>query len=186
MPNYTRFRVAGGTFFLTLVTYDRARWFDDPDNVRHLRRAVAQVRSELPFRVVGAVVLPDHLHFIWNLPHDDGNFSSRISRVKGLFTRAVVAIRPRALPASRQRRGEQVVWQRRFWEHAIRDERDLANHLDYIHYNPVKHAVASCPHAWPYSSFHRWVRTGQYSRDWYCVCRGEKPKAPRDLATSGE
>ena len=187
MPNYTRYRVEGGTVFLTLVTFDRAPIFGEPANVQRLGSVVARMKRERPFETVGAVLLPDHGHLIWRLPDDDADFSSRVGRLKALFTRALARADDPTRSSSRRLHREQTVWQRRFWEHTIRDERDLAHHLDYIHYNPVQHGVASCPHAWPYSSFHRWVRTGEYPIDWYCSCGKKKPRAPTfNVPSTGE
>ncbi|MBW4563954.1 MAG: transposase [Mojavia pulchra JT2-VF2] len=180
MPNYRRAYIAGGTVFLTLVTYQRHPLFAKPENVAMLRQAVATVRAESPFEIVGAAVLPDHLHFIWTLPPEDSNYSKRVGRIKVLFTRALKGneLLTEELPLSRGKHREQDVWQRRFWEHTIRDENDLRNCLDYIHYNPVKHGLVSCPHLWQYSSFHKWLRQGHYSNDWGCQCNDKEANIP--------
>ena len=192
MPEYRRWLLPGGTYFLTLVTDRRRPLFADETNVSHLRKALRVVRDERPFDVVAAVVLPDHIHFLWALPPEDADFSSRVGRVKVGFTRLLAADGPSkrladgADPAgnahgsssSRKRHREASVWQRRFWEHAIRDERDLERHMDYIHYNPVKHGLAECPHEWPYSSFEKWVRAGVYEATWCCQCDGQRRRAP--------
>jgi putative transposase len=186
MPQYRRSYLPGGTFFLTLVTYCRRPLFKQPDNIALLRAAIAKVKQEKPFTVIGAVILPDHLHFLWTLPADDCNYSVRVSRLKVLFTRALKQKEPSTLniSASRQKHRESDVWQRRFWEHTIRDEADWQQHLDYIHYNPVKHGLVSCPHLWAYSSFTRWVERGSYSADWGCVCSGKVIQLPdfKDIA----
>jgi putative transposase len=126
--------------------------------VRLLARALRSTRASHPFTTQAIVVLPDHLHTIRTLPHDDADFSLRWELVKKRFTKQlnldVGSERPKAL------------WQARFWEHLIRDERDLAFHLDYVHYNPVKHGYAECAHDWTYSTFPRYVRDGRYSPDW--------------------
>lgn len=177
MPQYRRMRIPGGTYFLTLVTYQRQPLFADEENVAKLRRAIATIKQEKPFNIIGAVVLPDHLHFIWTLPPNDANYSWRVSRLKVLFTRSLNNYQslPQKISYSRQKHREKNVWQRRFWEHTIRDETDLAHHLDYIHYNPVKHRLVSCPHLWQYSSFHRSVAAGLYTLDWGCSCGGKQP-----------
>ena len=176
MPQYRRMRVPGGTYFLTLVTYQRQPLFAEEENVAKLRRAIcplgshfviATTKKEKPFNLIGAVVLPDHLHFIWTLPPNDANYSLRVSRLKVLFTRSLENYQslPKKISYSRQKHREKYVWQRRFWEHTIRNETDLAHHLDYIHYNPVKHRLVSCPHLWQYSSFRRSVEAGLYTLD---------------------
>ena len=172
MPNYRRLYIPGGTYFLTIVTYCRRPLFKSPDNIDLLRTCIAKVQKQQPFKITAAVILPDHLHFIWQLPADDSNYSQRVSRLKVLFTRAYKASHPSNLEISesRHKHRESDVWQRRFWEHLIRDEADLQNHLDYIHYNPVKHELVSCPHLWSYSSFYHWVDKGRYASDWSCSC----------------
>jgi putative transposase len=180
MPEYRRAYVPGGTFFLTLVTYQRIPLFSESENICRLRLAIAKTRTERPFKITGAVILPDHIHFLWTLPSDDTNYSYRVSRFKILFTRMIRGkpSLPQNVSASRRKHRESNVWQRRFWEHVIRDESDMEKHLDYIHYNPVKHGLVCCPHLWEYSSFSRWVKTGRYRDDWGCICGGRKAKIP--------
>ena len=175
MSNYRRAWIPGGTFFLTIVTHRRQPLFRDGARVEQLRRAIAKVKTETPFEIVAAVVLPDHLHFIWKLPSGDANFSRRVSRLKVLFTRSLfgTGASARADSESRRKHRESDLWQRRFWEHAIRNETDLEECLNYIHYNPVKHGLVSCPHQWEYSSFHKWVKRGQYPIDWACTCQSQ-------------
>jgi len=122
------------------------------------------VQQRYPFTIEAAVVLPDHLHCLWTLPAGDDDFSTRWRQIKAGFSRALPRGEPRSL--SRQRQGERGVWQRRFWEHRVRDERDFEQHADYIHFNPVKHGLVERPVDWPYSSLHRWVRSGALPRDW--------------------
>ena len=180
MPEYRRAYVPGGTFFLTLVTYHRTPLFSDPENISRLRRAIAKTRTERPFEITGAVVLPEHIHFLWTLPPDDSDYSQRVSRMKILFTRSLRGRRslPQNVSASRRKHRESDVWQRRFWEHTIGDEADLEKHLDYIHYNPVKHGLVSCPHKWEYSSFRKWLERGNYEANWGCSCDGRQPQVP--------
>lgn len=175
MSNYRRAWIPGGTFFLTIVTHRRQPLFREGERVEQLRQAIAIVKTETPFEIVAAVVLPDHLHFIWKLPSGDTNFSRRVGRLKVLFTRSLfgVGASARADSESRRKHRESDVWQRRFWEHTIRNETELESCLNYIHYNPVKHGLVSCPHQWEYSSFHTWVKRGQYSFDWGCTCQGQ-------------
>lgn len=178
MPEYRRFYVPGGTIFLTIVTYKRYPFFCDPENIARLRRAISKTRTEKPFIITAAVILPDHLHFIWTLPSGDTAYSQRVSRLKVLFTRSLKYRRvlESQISLSRRKHRESNVWQRRFWEHTIKDEADLQKHLDYIHYNPVKHGFVSCPHLWEYSSFHQWVKKDGYSVEWGCVCDGRQAK----------
>ncbi len=135
--------------------------------VRHvdaLRESVARVRESYPFVILGWVVLPDHFHCVISLPENDDRFDLRWRLIKQHFSKQVP--RTERLPATRQRRGERGLWQRRYWEHVIRDERDLRAHLDYVHMNPVKHGLASRALDWPYSTLHRLVRAGIYPSDW--------------------
>jgi len=142
MVRYRRNFVPGGTFFFT-VTLDDRRSSALVDHVALLRAAFRKTRTERPFVVDAIVVLPDHLHAIMTLPPDDSDFSDRWRRIKGIFTRSVVAA---GVPISRDHRGEYALWQKRFWEHTIRNDRDFERCADYIHFNPVKHRlVASHP-----------------------------------------
>ena len=172
MPNYRRARIPGSTVFLTWVTHRRAPLFQHPHNISHLRQAVSQTKREVPFEIVAAAILPDHVHFIWTLPDGDSDYSRRVGRIKVLFTRALrgKGTQPANLTESRRKHRESDVWQRRFWEHTILTEEALAYYLDYVHYNPVKHGVVSCPHLWPYSSFRKWIAEGHYRPDWGCRC----------------
>lgn len=180
MSEYRRAHVPGGQFFFTLVAERRATLFADAANVDRLRHAVDIVMRKRPFQMIGAVVLPDHLHWLIELPSDDRDFSTRVGMIKVAFTKQLaLEDMPRApRSASRVAKREAGVWQRRFWEHTIRDQRDFDAHMNYIHYNPVKHGYADCPHGWPHSSFGHWVRRGVCRTDWACVCEGRRPKPP--------
>ena len=173
MPDYRRWFHAGGTYFFTVVTYNRRKIFQDTHARDTLRRAILQVQALRPFEILGMVLLPDHCHCVWKMATDDDNFSIRWSMIKRRFTKSWLADDGQDVPISRSRikRGERSVWQRRFWEHLIRDQHDFALHMNYIHYNPVKHGHAKCPHQWEYSSFHRWVKEGICKRDWMCQCQ---------------
>ncbi len=180
MPNYRRVQIPGSTVFLTWVTHNRTPLFANPENVAYLRQAVAAIKAEQPFEILGAVILPDHLHFLWSLPPNDSNYSKRVGRIKVLFTSAFQGDRPAvaARSPSHRKHREREVWQRRFWEHTIRNEDEWSACLDYIHYNPVKHGLVSCPHLWPYSSFQKWVNSGHYPLDWACQCEGNTAQIP--------
>jgi putative transposase len=163
MPNYRRYFLPGGTFFFTVNLLERDRDL----LVRHvalLREAVRQVRAARPFEIVAWVVMPDHLHCIWTLPPDDTDYPERWRLIKLLFSRALP--KNERINASRASKGERGIWQRRFWEHTIRDERDLNNHIDYIHYNPVRHGHTTRPADWPHSTIHRYISKGVLTPNW--------------------
>ena len=163
MSSYRRARVAGGSYFFTVTLEDRSSSLL-VDRIDALRQAFASTRVELPFRIDALAVLPDHLHCIWTLPDGDSDYSSRWQRIKGRFSRACPA--GEAISASRGRKRERGIWHRRYWEHTLRDGGDYASHVDYIHYNPVKHGHAGRVLDWPHSSFHRFVREGILPCDW--------------------
>lgn len=163
MPEYRRHRVPGASYFFTVNLRDRDA-SSLVDNVDLLRQVVARVRALMPFHIDGWAVLPDHLHSIWTLPEGDGDFPRRWQAIKMSFSRRITPGEP--LSASRRIRGERGIWQRRYWEHTVRDARDYAAHLDYIHFNPVRHGYVTRPADWKLSSFHRTVRQGQYPSTW--------------------
>ena len=168
MSRYRRWRVDGGTYFFTVVTYRRQPLLTSDIGRALLRDALRRVRQRRPFKVVAIVLLPDHLHTLWELPHGDDDYSTRWRQIKTLVARALPRpIDPtNTLSASRRWRGEHGVWQRRFYEHSCRDEADLKRLVDYIHVNPVKHQLVERVSDWPWSSFHRYVRLGEYPPDW--------------------
>lgn len=168
MSEYRRWYTPGGTFFFTVVTHDRAAIFENAEAVRLLGGVMRRVRERSPFRTLAIVVLPDHLHCVWSLPEGDSDYSGRWRWIKGAFSESWLGTGgSEAMPsASRASKGERGVWQRRFWEHQVRDETDLERHVDYIHYNPVKHGYVSHPIDWPWSSFPRHVASGLYPADW--------------------
>jgi putative transposase len=163
MPNYRRARVPGGTYFFTLALAERGgrRLLD---HIGDLRAAVRLTRRERPFRIDAMVILPDHLHAVWTLPPGDADFPTRWMLIKTRFTRAIPP--GERVGPSRATKRERGVWQRRYWEHLIRGEADYRAHIDYCHFNPVKHGLAAHPVAWPYSSFHAHVRAGLYPPEW--------------------
>ncbi len=163
MSNYRRMRVPGGTYFFTVNLADRSSRLL-VDRIDALHASVLEVRRTRPFEIVAWVVLPDHLHAIWRLPQQDSNFATRWMRIKQSFSRRI--LRFERVSASRMRKGERGLWQRRYWEHAIHDERDLRNHIDYIHFNPVKHGHAVRASDWLHSSFHRFVQAGLLPSSW--------------------
>jgi putative transposase len=163
MANYRRNFIAGGSFFFTVNLSDR-RLRLLTEHVGPLRTAFRYTRSRHPFTIDAIVILPDHLHAIWTLPDGDPDFALRWRLIKSTFSRAL----PHSEPVSRSRiaKGERGVWQRRYWEHTLRDEKDFAQHVDYIHFNPVKHGHVIRVRDWPYSSFRRMVKLGVYPQDW--------------------
>ena len=168
MPNYHRSLVEGGTFFFTVVTYQRKPILTIEQPREILRQAWLDVTARFPFETVAVCLLPDHLHCIWRLPEGDANYAMRWKELKSGFTRRYLReIGPGGeRNASRQKRQEAAIWQRRFWEHTIEGEDDLEVDLDYIHYNPIKHGLVERAMDWPYSSFARYVKEGIYEEDW--------------------
>jgi putative transposase len=163
MSHYRRLWVPGGTYFFTVNLADR-RGRVLTANIDALRTAFLETRAARPFNIVAAVVMPNHLHCIWTLPEGDGDNARRWSQLKSAFSRRVPY--EDVISPSRIERRERGIWQRRFWEHCIVDEGDLCAHVDYIHYNPVKHGFVARAFDWPHSSFRRWVGNGVYPIDW--------------------
>lgn len=162
MVRYRRNFVPGGTFFFTVTLRDR-RSSTLVEHIALLRTAFRRARRLNPFDIDAIVVLPDHLHTIFTLPADDANFSIRWRTIKTTFTTGLIAT---GIAPAPNRKGEYAVWQRRFWEHTIRDDRDFERHVDYIHINPVKHGLVTTVADWPHSSFHRYVQRGLLPPDW--------------------
>lgn len=158
MSHYLRARLPGGCYFFTVVTWQRRPVFAEEANVEILRQALRKVMTTRPFQIDAMVILPDHLHCIWRLPEGDADFASRWREIKKATSREI--------DVTTNHRNERQVWQRRFWEHLIRDEDDWRRHMDYIHFNPVKHGLVSHPGAWRASSFAQAVKKGWYPADW--------------------
>jgi putative transposase len=178
MPNFRRNWLPGGTFFFTIVTAGRAPLFAGESARTLLGRCFRQERATRTFALDAVVLLPDHLHAIWSLPPGDFDFSTRWSAIKSKFTREWLASGglEQGVPPGQQAQGRRGVWQARSFEHTIRDEDDLIQHVEYIHFNPVKHGLATCPREWPWSSFPRFVRQGDYPIDWACSRQGRAPR----------
>lgn len=164
MRTYTRAWIPGGTFFFTVNLAERYENSLLIDKIHLLRRAFEKVQLSYPFTIDAIVVLPEHLHCIWRLPKGDDRFDMRWQLIKSAFSKSLIA--DENVSASRIRRRERGVWQRRYWEHAIRNEEDWQNHVDYIHYNPVKHGYVTRAVDWTHSSFHRYMDKGIYTKDW--------------------
>ncbi|MCD2449511.1 transposase [Methylicorpusculum oleiharenae] len=158
MSNYRRVFVPGACYFFTVVTWRRTPIFIDEQRVEIFRQAIRKIMQTRPFHIDAMVILPEHLHCIWSMPDGDCDFSSRWREIKKATSRQI--------DAATNTRNERFVWQRRFWEHAIRDEDDWRRHMDYIHYNPVKHGLAQRPGDWPWSSFASAVKKGWYDASW--------------------
>jgi REP-associated tyrosine transposase len=163
---YRRAFVPGGSFFFTLVMEGRRPVFASAETVDVLREAFRSVRSTRPFELDAMVVLPDHLHCIWTLPPGDADFATRWRLVKTWFTKHCDPALRLVPDRARAARNEQALWQHRYWEHMLRDEIDFARHVEYIHFNPVKHGLVASAMDWPYSSFRQYVEAGVYPPDW--------------------
>ena len=196
MPNYRRADMPGTSYFFTVVSHQRRPILCDETVRLALRQAITSVKTKHNFTIDAWVLLPDHLHCIWTLPENDHAYSVRWSMIKRLVTQAVGAhgapyddawlegrvrhahhehpqqihpdhrVHHPHVSASRLRRREGNIWQRRFWEHRVRDRADLNRCIDYLHWNPVKHGHVSRVAEWPFSTFHRYVRQGAYPEDW--------------------
>jgi putative transposase len=162
MSRYRRLKASGGTFFFTLTLADRSSDLLVRE-IDRLRTIYQLVQQRLPFSTVAICILPDHLHAIWTLPDNDTDFSTRWNLIKGGFSRGLPT---HSRSDSKIAKREKGIWQRRFWEHAIRDDDALSHHVDYIHFNPVKHRLVPSVVEWPHSSFHRYVERGDLPRDW--------------------
>jgi putative transposase len=163
MTRYRRAKVEGGVFFFTVALADRSSDLLVRE-IDQLRRVYSSVQNRYPFETIAICVLPDHLHAVWSLPQGDTNFPLRWSQIKSGFSRELAAGAQRS--PSKIAKREKGIWQRRYWEHAIRDDADLQRHVDYIHYNPVKHGNVSRVSDWPHSSFSRYVARGLLPSDW--------------------
>ncbi|AZP13229.1 REP-associated tyrosine transposase [Undibacterium parvum] len=167
MSNYRRSNIAGGTYFFTLNSFRRQPILTLAPLRHALRLAIQNIRLSHPFEIDAWVLLPDHLHCIWTLPEGDSGFSMRWSLIKRMVTQTCANDFSVAdLSPSRIQRKESAIWQRRFWEHQIRDDEDFERHVDYIHWNPVKHGLVQHALDWPYSTFHRYVETGKLTPNW--------------------
>jgi putative transposase len=172
---YRRIRAPGAAYFFTVNLANRSSSLLI-ERIDALRNAVRHVKAHYPFDIVAWTVLPDQMHAIWRMPDHDSDYSKRWRLIKQHFSKSIE--QKEIISISRQYKGERGIWQRRFWEHQLRDERDIQNHLDYVHINPVKHGHATRASDWPYSSIHRYIRQGIISPDWACE--------PEDIGPKGE
>ncbi|MGH8373019.1 MAG: REP-associated tyrosine transposase [Gammaproteobacteria bacterium] len=160
---YRRARVAGGTYFFTVNLADRRSDL----LVRHIgdfRQVLEKVKKAHPINIVAMAVMPEHLHAVWHLPEGDADYPMRWGLIKAGFSRRLTAVE--RIRQSRKSKRERGIWQRRYWEHQIRDEADLVRHVDYIHYNPVKHGLVARPVDWPHSTLHAYIERGLLAPDW--------------------
>ncbi len=164
MVEYRRAKMAGGTYFFTVVTQGRKPILTSLLVRNALRQGIVQARNTMPFSIEAWVLMPDHIHCVWTLPEDDDGYASRWAIIKRAVSQAWGHSDTRN--HSQLVRGESGFWQRRYWEHLIRDDEDRQRHFDYIHWNPVKHGLVKRPLDWPYSTLQRYVREGVYSADW--------------------
>ncbi|MBL7480341.1 REP-associated tyrosine transposase [Legionella bononiensis] len=169
MVNYRRDKTQGGTYFFTLTLKDRTSNLITY-HIPELRHSFLQAQKNNPFIIHAVVVLPDHVHLIMELPEKDSDYSTRLRQIKTYFSQEIKSSGESIL---KNLRGEYNLWQRRFWEHRIRDESDFNSHVNYIHFNPVKHGLVKEVIEWPYSSFHRYVREGRLPRSWGGVYEGK-------------
>jgi putative transposase len=166
MTAYRRARISGATWFFTVNLAERRNNRLLVENVDGLRETMRKVKAEHPFDIDAIVILPDHIHCIWTLPQGDTDYSTRWALIKAGFSRGIASGEWRS--ESRRKRGERGIWQRRFWEHLIRDDLDYQRHVDYIHWNPIKHGWVRRVADWEYSSFRAFVECGVYPLDWAC------------------
>ena len=163
MPDYRRNRIPGGTYFFTVCLADRSSNLLTT-HIASLRAAVRKARAQRPFHIDAWVILPDHMHCLWTLPDSDSDFPGRWREIKKAFSKQLPPVECRSdVMASR---GERGIWQRRYWEHTIRDDRDYTAHMDYTHFNPVKHGFVAQVADWPFSTFRHCVRLGLYPCAW--------------------
>lgn len=176
MSNYRRVRVPGGTYFFTVNLLDRRRCLL-VEHIDLLRDSFRAAKAARPFDLLAIVVLPDHLHCVWRLPDGDVDNANRWAQIKSGFSRAL-PLHERSSPRRITRR-ERGIWQRRYWEHLVRDEDDLRRHVNYLHINPVKHGHAARAGDWPHSSFPRWVAAGVYPMEWAAEPMAREAKGER-------
>ncbi|MBU1155743.1 MAG: transposase [Proteobacteria bacterium] len=157
---YRRILIPGGTYFFTIVTHSRIPVFSSSRSVDLLRNVFRQVKERHPFVIDAIVILPDHIHCVLTMPDEDLDYPLRIGLIKSDFARRF------ALAGPKGKADTNPVWQRRYWEHLMRNENDYTKHVEYIHYNPVKHGLVKSPKDWPWSSFNDYVAKGVYDVNW--------------------
>lgn len=176
MVNYRRNLVKNGTYFYTATLKNRKKSYFI-DYIDHLRASTKKTKLKYLFEIEAMVVLPEHIHTIWTLPHNDDYFAHRWRLIKSYFTQVLAK---ECVPIIKNAKGNYNLWQNRYWEHTIKNERDFEMHVNYIHYNPVKHGLVKYPAEWPYSSFHNFVKKGILSSDWSGEAENELLKEKED------
>jgi putative transposase len=168
VSQYRRANTPGGSYFFTVVGYRRQPILCDEPIRTALREAINYTQASRPFTIEAWVLLPDHLHCLWTLPEGDADISQRWRMIKRRVSLACGHIykKDQWLSGSKIKHRESMIWQRRFWEHQILDQKDYSRHVDYIHYNPVKHGLCRTPTDWPYSTLHRYIKAGSYPMNW--------------------
>jgi putative transposase len=168
MSHYRRSNTTGASYFFTVVSYRRQGFLCLPPVREALRAGIIAAQVKHPFEINAWVLLPDHVHTVWTLPEGDANFSVRWQTIKRMVSHQCKDLlhKPEYMTSSKIKHGENTLWQRRYWEHQIRSDKDFENHVDYIHYNPVKHRLVERVEDWPYSTFHKHVKRGVYPADW--------------------
>ena len=164
MVSYRRNHITGGTYFFTANLRDRRQALL-VEHIDAFREVIRDVRQEIPFVIDAMVILPDHWHAVWTLPEDDAAYARRIRLIKSRFTRKLLAA---GVPLTKDVRGDYDLWQKRYWEHTIRDDRDFEAHVNYVHINPVKHGYVKRAVDWPHSTLHRYISDGTLPADWAC------------------
>jgi putative transposase len=184
MSDYRRYFIAGGTYFFTVVTYDRRPILTTDAGRAFLRKAIKEIQQRRPFSLIATVLLPDHWHLVMGLPPRDIRYSIRMKRIKEEFTTAwlTAGLSEAKVTPAQARKGERGIWQPRYWEHTIDDEEELDSCVDYIHWNPRKHGYVNRVRDWPWSSFHRFVLEGHYDVEW----GGTEPEYKIDIDDWGE
>jgi putative transposase len=169
MPEYRRIFIEGGTYAFTVVTYKRRPLFSDSTSREILFKAIQKTQHQYPFEQIAYCLLPDHIHCIWTLPPGDTDYPIRWKLIKCKFSILYQEIHGARPPSNRSRinRGEVAIWQRRYWEHSIRDDTDLSNNINYIHFNPIKHGYVADPQDWKWSSFMKYESEGYYPDPWH-------------------
>jgi putative transposase len=166
MVQYRRNHEPDGLYFFTVTLKNRNTTLLT-EHIDKLKKSLQRVQKENAYETKAIVVLPEHIHTIWKMPGEDQNYSLRWRKIKSYFTHSLNTL---GVPIAKNTRGEFNIWQSRFWEYTIRNERDFENHVNYIHYNPVKHGLVNHVRDWPYSSFHRYVRQRILDLDWGSAC----------------
>jgi len=167
MPSYRRTLIKGASYFFTLVSFQRQPILCDKPIREALRNAIKLTQKKYPFNIDAWILMPDHLHCIWTLPEKDSDYSVRWNQIKRRVSIECKQYKKQSLMnTSKSKHRESTIWQRRFWEHQIRDDADYKRHFDYIHFNPVKHGLVNSPNQWEYSTFHKAVKDNVYDKNW--------------------